>query len=131
MQTTLDDCEALKKFLDDNSPYKVISECCKINKWGSNPLVTAGEFKSKDSLLILLRFISKIAAIGTRDETENCAEIMHCNGKSLLSVVMKSDFFIGTVQLEAIECEGYLHGWKSSDFQKCLQDNLGKTLQIL
>ena len=31
----------------------------------------------------------------------------------------------GQVQLEVIEFEGYIHDWKSSEFQKCVYNNLG------
>ena len=87
-------------------------------------MLIAAQFLSRECLLILLKFITKFA-YGSKQEKKMCFDIMHCQGKSFLYYVMKSDYFNGELQQVAIECEGYLHDWKSSDFHKCLRKNIG------
>ena len=38
---------------------------------------------------------------------------------------MNSEYFTSELQREVIECEGYLHNWKSAEFQKCLFNHVG------
>ena len=120
----LNDSEALKIFLSSKTSNEVLIESCKENSKGWNPLLIAVQFMSRECLLILLKFITKFA-YGSKQEKKMCFDIMHCQGKSFLSKVMKSDYFNGELQLVAIECEGYLHDWKSSEFHKCLSKNIG------
>ena len=123
----INDSEALRAFLNNKNKTEVLAECIKVNQIGYNPLITAAEFLSTDSLLIVLQFLSKIAAIGTKEEKEKCAETLHGGQRniSLLSIVMTSDYFIGQIQLEVIECEGYLHDWSTSKYTACLQKRIG------
>ena len=123
----INDSEALRAFLNNKSKTEVLAECIKVNQIGYNPLITAAEFLSIDSLLILLQFISKISAIGTKEEKEKCAETLHGGqgNNSLLSIVMQSEYFIGQIKLEVIECEGYLHDWSTSKFTACLHKRIG------
>ena len=120
----LNDSEALKRFLSSKTPNEVLIESCKENSIGWNPLLIAVQFMSRECLLILLKLITKFA-YGSKQEKKKCFDIMHCQGKSFLYYVMKSDYFNGELQLAAIECEGYLHDWKSSEFHKCLSKNIG------
>ena len=73
----INDSEALKGFLNNKNKTEVLAECIKVNQIGYNPMITAAEFLSIDSLLVLLEFLSKIAAIGTREEKEKCSETLH------------------------------------------------------
>ena len=120
----LNDSEALKRFLSSKTSNEVLIESCKENSKGWNPLLIAVQFMSRECLLILLKLITKFA-YGSKQEKKMCFDIMHCQGKSFLYYVMKSDYFNGELQLVAIECEGYLHDWKSSEFHKCLSKNIG------
>ena len=97
----INDSEALRAFLNKKNKTEVLAECIKVNQIGYNPLITAAEFLSADSLLIALQFLSKIAAIGTKEEKEKCAETLHGGQRniSLLSIVMTSEYFIGQIQL--------------------------------
>ena len=120
----LNDSEALKRFLSSKTSNEVLIESYKENSIGWNPLLIAVQFMSRECLLILLKLITKFA-YGSKQEKKKCFDIMHCQGKSFLYYVMKSDYFIGELQTVAIECEGYLHDWKSSEFHKCLSKNIG------
>ena len=113
-----------EKGIGRKPPDEVLVESCKENSKGWNPLLIAAQFLSRECLLILLKFITKFA-YGSKQEKKMCFDIMHCQGKSFLYYVMKSDYFNGELQQVAIECEGYLHDWKSSDFHKCLSKNIG------
>ena len=97
----INDSEALRVFLNKKNKTEILAECIKVNQIGYNPLITAAEFLSSDSLLIVLQFLSKIAAIGTKEEKEKCAETLHGGQRniSLLSIVMTSEYFIGQIQL--------------------------------
>ena len=120
----LNDSEALKRFLSSKTSNEVLIESCKENSIGWNPLLIAVQFMSRECLLILLKFITKFA-YGSKQEKKIFFDIMHCQGKSFLYYVLKSDYFNGELQLIAIECEGYLHDWKSSEFHRCLSKNIG------
>ena len=121
------DCEALQKFLlsKNSDPNQILTECCKEIQSGWNPLVIAAEFMSRESLLILLQYLSKFVYGNKKDEKKKCFEILHCQGKSLLASIMNSEYFTSELQREVIECEGYLHNWKSAEFQKCLFKHVG------
>ena len=120
----LNDCEALQKFLLSKNSDQILTEICKEICSGWNPLIIAAEFMSRESLLILLQYISKFV-YGSKEEKKKCFKILHCQGKSLLTFIMDSEYFTSELQREAIECEGYLHNWKSAEFQKCLFNHVG------
>ena len=101
-----------------------MDECSHTNDLGYNPLLTAAEFKSRDALQILLEHLSQIA-INEKRKRVRLNQIFHqSNQKSLLAIILQSDYFGEEIISKVVECEGHVHEWNSAKFYSCLYDNL-------
>ena len=123
------DIQQLRKFLKDQGNAKILDECSHVNDLGYNPLMTAAEFKSRDTLHILLKHLSQMGIHQKRKKVQlhqifHQSNLLESNKKSLLAVVVHSDYFGEEIISKVVECEGHVHNWNSEAFKRCLYDNL-------
>lgn len=122
----LNDVHLLRKFIKNSYLWL----CAKVNARGSNPLMTAAEFRSKEVLLILLNHLTQ-TALQDKSQRAVISKIIHTPGKSLLSLVMSSEHFSKQIISELVECEGHVHEWNKTVFKKCIFKFIGTNQKAL